>query len=83
MRECQHYAYKFCSPTRSAIQSGRNPIHVNVQNYQPTVWNYVDPEGDTDSGFAGISRKMTTLANVMKRGGYKTHFAGKVSPAFE
>merc|ERR1719460_2466862 len=27
-----HYSFKFCSPTRSAIQSGRNPIHVNVQN---------------------------------------------------
>ena len=26
------YSYKFCSPTRSAIQSGRNPIHVNAQN---------------------------------------------------
>ena len=70
-------AYKFCSPTRSAIQSGRNPIHVNVQNYQPTVWDYVDPTGDTDSGYAGISRNMTTLADIMKRGGYKTHFAGK------
>jgi arylsulfatase I/J len=27
----QHFAFKFCSPSRSAIQSGRNPIHVNVQ----------------------------------------------------
>jgi arylsulfatase B len=24
----QAYAYKYCSPSRSAIQSGRNPIHV-------------------------------------------------------
>ena len=52
-------------------------IHVNVQNYQPTVWNFADPTGDTDSGSAGISRNMTTLADVMKRGGDKTHFAGK------
>ena len=73
-----HYAFKFCSPTRSAIQSGRNPIHVNVQNYQPTVWDYVDPTRDTDSGFAGVSRNMTTVARVMKNGGYATHFAGKV-----
>ena len=28
----QHYTFKFCSPTRSALQSGRNPVHVNVQN---------------------------------------------------
>lgn len=26
------YAFKYCSPTRCAIQSGRNPIHVNVDN---------------------------------------------------
>ena len=31
----QHYTFKFCSPTRSALQSGRNPIHVNVQNVGP------------------------------------------------
>ena len=47
------------------------------QNYQPTVWNYIDPNHDTDSGFAGISRNMTTLARVMKQGGYDAHFAGK------
>lgn len=73
----QHYAFKFCSPTRSAIQSGRHPIHVNVQNYQPTVWDYAAPTRNVDSGFAGVSRNMTTLAAVMKRGGYATHFAGK------
>ena len=28
----RNYAFKFCSPTRSAIQTGRNPIHVNVQS---------------------------------------------------
>ena len=26
------HTFKYCSPTRSAIQSGRNPIHVNVVN---------------------------------------------------
>ena len=30
-----HYAFKFCSPTRCALQSGRNPIHVNVMNLDP------------------------------------------------
>lgn len=24
----RHYVFQFCSPTRSAMQSGRNPIHV-------------------------------------------------------
>lgn len=26
------YAYKCCSPTRSAFQSGRHPYHVNAMN---------------------------------------------------
>ena len=34
------YTFQFCSPARSAIQSGRNPIHVNVQNVPP---EYVSP----------------------------------------
>ena len=28
------YAFKYCSPSRSAFLSGRNPIHVNVVNGQ-------------------------------------------------
>jgi arylsulfatase A-like enzyme len=28
----RQYVYKYCSPTRSAIQSGRNPYHVNPLN---------------------------------------------------
>ena len=35
----RHYVYKFCSPTRSAVQSGRNPIHVNVLNLGPEWHN--------------------------------------------
>tara|TARA_B110000208_G_scaffold61718_1_gene80170 strand:+ start:64 stop:1842 length:1779 start_codon:yes stop_codon:yes gene_type:complete len=73
-----YYSFKFCSPTRSSIQSGRNPIHVNVQNYQPVVWNYVDPSNDPDAGFAGVARNMTGMATMLKSGaGYRTHFAGK------
>lgn len=72
-----HYTFKFCAPTRSAIQSGRNPIHVNVQNYQPTVWDYVRPDRDTDAGYAGIPRNMTGMASVLRSAGYETHFAGK------
>ena len=72
----QFYAYKFCSPSRSAIQSGRNPIHVNVQNYQPIVYNPSDP--DPNRGFAGIPVNMTCMAEVLKEGAdYRTHFVGK------
>ena len=67
------YSYKFCSPSRSAIQSGRNPIHVNVQNLDPLYVNRDDPV----SGFAGVPREMTGLGTVLKSAGFATHFVGK------
>ncbi len=48
------YTFKFCSPTRSALQSGRNPIHVNVQNIGPDYHNAENPV----SGFSAIARNM-------------------------
>eukprot|EP00039_Didymoeca_costata_P029876 m.26828 g.26828 ORF g.26828 m.26828 type:complete len:552 (+) comp7838_c0_seq2:45-1700(+) len=69
----RHYVHKFCSPTRCAIQSGRAPIHVNVINAAPEVRN----PADRVSGYAGMPVNMTGIAEIMKRGGYKTHFAGK------
>jgi arylsulfatase I/J len=67
------YSFKFCSPSRSAIQSGRNPIHVNVQNLDPTYAN----KDDTISGYAGIPTEMTGMGAVMQKAGYSTHFVGK------
>ena len=61
---------KFCSPTRSAAQTGRNPIHVNVQNLDPNNYNPKDPV----SGMSAVPRNMTGVAEVMKRAGYKTAF---------
>eukprot|EP00958_Prasinococcus_capsulatus_P000095 scaffold3_cov389-Prasinococcus_capsulatus_cf.AAC.16 len=69
----RHYAYKFCSPTRSALQSGRNPIHVNVQNLDPYNHNPDDPVG----GFSAIPRNMTGIAAKMASAGYATAMAGK------
>jgi len=37
------YVFKYCSPTRSALQTGRNPIHVNVLNSDITQHNPKDP----------------------------------------
>ena len=71
------HAFKFCAPTRSSIQSGRNPIHVNVQNYQPVVWDSADPQRDKVSGYAGIPTKMTGVSAVLKGVGYATHYTGK------
>ena len=69
----QHYAYKFCSPSRSCLMSGRLPIHVNDQNAEPNVYNPNDPI----SGYAGIPRNMTGLATKLKKAGYATHQVGK------
>jgi len=69
----RHYVYKFCSPTRSAVQTGRNPIHVNSVNLDPNNYN---PK-DNVSGFSAVPRNMTGLGELMKRGGYSTHFFGK------
>lgn len=45
-----HYVYKLCSPSRCALQSGRNPIHVNVLNSPIVQHNPADPVG----GFQGM-----------------------------
>jgi arylsulfatase I/J len=69
----QHYAFKFCSPSRSCLMSGRLPIHVNDQNLDPSYSNLEDPI----SGFAGIPRNMTGIAEKMKQAGYDAHQVGK------
>jgi len=69
----RHYVHKYCSPTRSAIQSGRAPIHVNLMNVELQSANPKDHE----SGFAGMPRSMTGMAELLKNGGYSTHMVGK------
>jgi arylsulfatase B len=69
----RHYVYKFCSPSRSAFQSGRLPVHVNDQNAAPELRNKSDPV----AGFAGIPPAMTALPAKMTQAGYVTHMTGK------
>jgi arylsulfatase B len=69
----RHYGFQYCSPTRSALQSGRNPVHVNVLNSSPLQHNAKDPV----SGYAGIPRNMTGIAAKLKTAGYATHMVGK------
>ena len=71
----RHYVFQFCSPTRAAMQTGRNPIHVNTVNGAPDLRNPANP----DTGWAGIPRNMTGIAEHMLRAGYSTHMYGKVS----
>lgn len=70
----RHYVFRVCSPTRSAIQAGRNPLQVNIQNFvSDHAWN----SKDNVSGFAGIPMAMTGVAEHLTRAGYDTHFYGK------
>ena len=69
----RHYTFCFCSPSRSAFQSGRAPFRVNVENAEPSVWN----KSDSQSGYAGIPVGMTTIATKMASAGYTTAMYGK------
>lgn len=53
-----HYVFKYCSPSRCAAQTGRNPIHVNVLNSPISQVN----RNDSDGGAQGIPINMTTIA---------------------
>ena len=69
----RHYVYKLCSPTRSALQTGRNPIHVNVLNSPIQQHNPLDPQ----AGFQGAARDFTGLAEKLREQGYITAQVGK------
>lgn len=66
----RHYMHMFCSPSRSAIQSGRDPIYVNVVNAAGGGYN---PSVAAAGVSGGIPCGMTGLGEVMTRGGYATH----------
>lgn len=61
----RHYVHPMCTPTRTSVQSGRLPVHVNTLLGDPCHDN------------TGIPRNMTGLAEHLQRAGYSTHFAGK------
>lgn len=69
----RHYAFRICSPSRSSLQSGRLAVHVNIKNAGVTYYNKDDPV----SGYAGIPRNMTGMAEKMRSLGYRTHMVGK------
>ena len=69
----RHYVFSYCSPSRCALQTGRNPIHVNVLNSPVTQHNKADPM----SGQQGIPVNMTGLATKLASAGYVTHAYGK------
>lgn len=58
------------------MQSGRAPIHVNVLNLEAFQAAFKGAS-DVVTGAQGIPRKMTGIAEVMRKAGYATHMVGK------
>jgi arylsulfatase B len=58
----RHYTFKYCSPSRNSLMSGRLPIHVKEDN----GW------------VGGVPQNMTVVAAKLKEAGYATHQIGKV-----
>ena len=71
----RHYAMHQCAPSRSSLQSGRLPVHVNLDLSDQDLM-LVNPK-DPVSGYAGIPRNMTCIAEKLLSAGYSTHMVGK------
>ena len=63
----RHYVHRMCTPSRTALQTGRLPIHV--------ITTLADP-CDVSGAFP---RNMTGLAAKLRSAGYATHHVGKWS----
>jgi arylsulfatase A-like enzyme len=61
----RHYVHKMCTPSRASFLTGRLPMHV-----QDTLDN---PEVSA----AGVPYNMSSIAQVLKRGGFSTAMVGK------
>ena len=63
----RHYVHYVCTPTRSSVQSGRLPVHVQLGLANPA------------SPAAGIPRNITGLPDALRKGGhpYMAHLVGK------
>lgn len=57
----RQYVHPMCTPTRSSLQTGRLPVHVQLKLANPC------------NPHAGIPRNMTGIAQKMKMAGYATH----------
>ena len=64
------YVYRYCSPTRSALLSGRFAHHVNQYNWDATSGHHAVIGG-------GIDERFDLLPARLRTAGYRTHLAGK------
>jgi len=67
------YAHFICSPSRTALQSGRAPHRVNLENFG--AFDYLPGGGEW--AYPGVPPLYEGLGSVMRRGGYTTHMLGK------
>ena len=70
----RHYCYKFCSPSRSSLLTGRLPFHVNIYNDNPAMPGQ------------GVPINMTMLPRKLKqsqpgREPYATHVRKPTHPS--
>jgi arylsulfatase B len=59
------YVHQACTPSRSALLSGRLPVHVQMTLDNPEKQN------------SGLPRNMTTIGTKLASAGYVTHVVGK------
>lgn len=61
------YVQSTCSPSRSALMSGRHPFHTGMQHFFTLV----------PGTAAALPLEQPTIAEVLKESGYSTHAIGK------
>ena len=62
----RHYAYRFCSPSRASLMSGRLPFHVNQNNSAEWGWTATP-----------VHLGMSTLPERLREANYSTAHVGK------
>ena len=66
----RHYVFRYCSPSRASLLTGRWPHHVHQ-------WNVDPPTSEL-----GLNLNMTALPAKLKQAGYATHMVGKWHEGF-